>query len=231
MSMMIIGSRGGGSSGRQVYSVFVQYVRDKRSPTPKNETVSRVDFELLRQKYGGFASWAIWDPRDKSDESIINRCQHELNARTVMVGLNISAPLTVPWSNFHIGRNDRKLEFAFNESEFRGAYMTDLIKAEVEVSSAELMRRIRNGSINIGPHLAFFRQEMADVGATGESNFILFGSDVKNLFRQHLNDLFPNQIAVRHYAVYGSAEDWTAEFRQIASAREYSNLDYLPPDR
>jgi hypothetical protein len=42
MSMAIIGSRGGGSSGRQVYSVLVQYVRDKRSPTPKNETVSRV---------------------------------------------------------------------------------------------------------------------------------------------------------------------------------------------
>ena len=49
-------------------------------------------YEHLAQTYGGFASWAIWDPYNRKNTDIIRASISELHARTVMVGLNVSAP-------------------------------------------------------------------------------------------------------------------------------------------
>ena len=145
--------------------------------------MERERYDRLRKAYAGFASWAIWNPDERRDTAIIENCVEELHARAVMVGLNISAPLTVPWSNFHIGRNDGKLASAFNQGPYRGAYMTDLIKGEVEVSSATLMRRIRTEQIDLSRHIADFKTETKLIGATRESLFVLFGGDVSRLSR------------------------------------------------
>lgn len=172
-------------------------------------------FEKLRAKYGRYASWAIWNPLDRKDVSVIDENLSDLHARTVMVGLNISAALTVPWSNFHIGRNDRKLEHAFNRGPFRGSYMTDLIKNEIEVNSGNLMGRIRRNEIDIHRHVSSFQKEIFDIGADESSQFILFGGHVSDLFRKYLGKGYPKHISVRHYAVYGSAESWAHDTLNI----------------
>lgn len=128
-----------------------------------------------------------------------------------MVGLNISAPLPLPWSNFRIGRNDRKLIHAFNEGCFRGAYMTDLIKGEVEVNSANIQKRIRSGDLDINRHISDFVTEMKDIGATESPFFILFGGLVSELFTKYLAGDYPLYVSCQHYAVYGSSETWASE--------------------
>jgi hypothetical protein len=173
--------------------------------------ISKPNFQILEEKYGGFSSWAIWDPADPRCTDIIRESIAELDPSVVMVGLNISAPLEHPWSNFHIGRNDRKLIHAFNQGRFRGSYMTDIVKGEVEVNSANIDQRIRSGDLDIDRHVHDFVMEMNDIGADANSLFILFGGLVSGLFSKHLSQAYPRHVACQHYAVYGSRESWSSE--------------------
>lgn len=183
--------------------------------------ISLEKFDYLEAKYGGFASWAIWDPDDPRDASVIRQNLSDLNPEIVMVGLNVSAPLPYPWANFRIGRNDRKLIHAFNNSEFRGAYMTDIVKGEVEVRSDNIKKRIKNGELDIQKHIEAFETEMNDIGANDRSLFILFGGLVDEIFRKYLSPRFPRSVACQHYAVYGSSESWAVH--NLKLVREWCN--------
>lgn len=179
--------------------------------------ISQDKFDYLESKYGGFASWAIWNPDDPRDASVIRQNLSDLNPKVVMVGLNISAPLPYPWANFRIGRNDRKLIHAFNNSKYRGAYMTDIVKGEVEVRSDNIKKRIKNGELDIRKHIEAFETEMNDIGANDRSLFILFGGLVDDLFQKYLSSRFPTSIACQHYAVYGSSESWAGHSLKLLS--------------
>ncbi len=174
-------------------------------------SISSERFQFLENKYGDVASWAIWDPNNRKDPTIIRRNVDDLNPSLVMVGLNISASLPNKWSNFHIGPKDGKLMQAFNTEPYRGAYMTDLIKYEIEANSANIMSLIRDGAIDPTKHAASFKEEMADVGANRETLFIVFGGLASNLFKKHLVQDFPRWISVRHYSDRVSAEAWAIE--------------------
>lgn len=172
---------------------------------------SNAQYESLARKYGDVASWAIWDQKDRKNPQVIEINIETLHSSIIMVGLNISAPTPVRWSNFHIGRNDGKLSKAFDKNPFRGSYMTDLIKKEVCASSADLMQRIRRTDINLQKHISEFRIEMNDLGATDRTLFVLFGNDVANLFKENLGRLFPKNVLCRHYAYRISGDKWAAE--------------------
>lgn len=180
--------------------------------------ISPEQFNELEARYGLYSSWAIWNPDDPRDASVIRRNLADLNPRVVMVGLNVSAPLPYAWANFRIGRNDRKLVHTFNEGRFRGAYMTDIVKGEVEVNSGNIRKRIKSGELDIAKHVETFHQEMADVGADENSLFILFGGLVQELFGNYLSTSFPRHLACRHYAVYGSSEMWAKDTLQRLNA-------------
>ncbi|MFN0279736.1 MAG: hypothetical protein ACKVRN_14235 [Pyrinomonadaceae bacterium] len=190
--------------------------------------ITKTDFRELEDKYGGFASWAIWDLSDPTNSEIIRNNIESLNPSVVMVGLNISAPLQHPWSNFRIGRNDRKLIHAFNEGRFRGAYMTDLFKGEIEVNSANIQKRIRNGELDILRHTRDFVTEMNDIGADQGSLFILFGGLVAELFKKYLAGHYPYFVACQHYAVYGSKETWASETLERLTKYDESRSQHEP---
>lgn len=182
--------------------------------------ISTEQFNQLEAKYGQYASWAIWNPDDPRDTSIIRDNLADLNPAIVMVGLNVSAPLPFPWANFRIGRNDRKLIHAFNNGEFRGAYMTDIVKGEVEVRSDNIKKRIKSGELDIHKHVDAFKVEMSDIGADECSLFILFGGMVDELFQKYLAGQFPGFVACQHFAVYGSSETWAEDvFERLRRAR------------
>ena len=105
-------------------------------------------YKLMKKKYGGVGSWAVWCPQtDKNapksnmgsmewveDEG--NLCK-KLNPNFVFVGLNKSkrpeedSRRNVPWKNFHSGNSrshSYKLRYALKGTSCWGAYMTDLIK-------------------------------------------------------------------------------------------------------
>ena len=163
----------------------------------------------IGEKYGEYSSWAIWNPDDIRDTSLIEQNSHELRTDVVMVGLNVSADISGRWwTNFHAGRNDPKLRMAFNESRFRGAYMTDIVKSVVQVNGAELMKAIRRGEIDIQEHVCLFREEMHFVGADQNSQFLVFGNDAAGEFKKHLAYAFPNFVHCEHFACYRKKEDW-----------------------
>lgn len=173
--------------------------------------VNRSDFQHLETKYGRFVSWAIWNPTNRKCPKIIDDKLARLNPSIVMIGLNVSANLENSWSNFHIGRNDGKLMYAFNDSDYRGAYMTDLIKEEVEPNSKKIMDRIRSGELDVKPHVSVFLEEMADIGANDNSLFIIFGGDASAQFRKHLGKKFPNRVFCRHYSDRVRTDRWAIE--------------------
>lgn len=119
--------------------------------------MDRATFELIKRKYGHFASWAIWadagtKPKDNVGSLSIFDIDHDdsclqlLNPECVFVGLNISRPIESPLGNFHDPRPqamDYKLRYAFKNSPFWGAYMTDIIKDFEQKASGKVMDYLR----------------------------------------------------------------------------------------
>jgi hypothetical protein len=60
------------------------------------------EYERLTLKYGPYASWAIWNHDSASDTAVIDQNFNQLHSKFILLGLNISRPLTkIFWSNFH----------------------------------------------------------------------------------------------------------------------------------
>ncbi|MGB7201592.1 MAG: hypothetical protein WBD16_04915 [Pyrinomonadaceae bacterium] len=186
--------------------------------------ISDDKFKAIGERYGEYSSWAIWNPDDIRDTSVIDENCHELRTDVVMVGLNVSADVKGRWwRNFHMGPNDPKLRLAFNESRFRGAYMTDIVKSLVMVKAADVMKGIRRDEIDMSKHTDRFIEEMTFVGADQNSLFLVFGKDTGGLFEKHLSSLFPNFVLCEHFACYRKKEDW---LRDIWAAIDAAS----PPD-
>lgn len=178
-------------------------------------------FDDLAEKYSMYSSWAIWSPANPADARIIAKHLDSLNTSVVMVGLNVAGQLRSPWQNFHGGSHDCKLIYAFNDSPYRGAYMTDIIKGEIETSSGRLLARIRDGSIAVGRHINTFRTEMQEVGVHEHALFILFGGNVTHFFKDHLARFYPNHVSCAHYSMYGkgySDAEWVEKTWAILEA-------------
>jgi hypothetical protein len=172
-------------------------------------------FDYLAERYGLYSSWAIWNPADPRNTQIISANRQHLKNSVIMVGLNVAGHLSQVWSNFHGGRHDRKLMYEFNESTYRGAYMTDIIKGEIETKSTGLLLRIQNGEIDVRKHINILHTEMNDLGAHQHSLFILFGKDVRNLFTEHLANVYPNYVACPHYSRWGTDKAWVSDVKDI----------------
>jgi hypothetical protein len=80
--------------------------------------------------------WADASEKPKSNMDDISHFNNEsvlslLKNDVVMVGLNISRPVSKPFLNFHDRNpkaNDFKIRYAFKDSPYYGAYMTDINK-------------------------------------------------------------------------------------------------------
>lgn len=201
--------------------------------------LTRTRFDELARKYGRHASWAIWNHENAADTRVIAEQLSCLKSSVVLVGLNVSTHQPPTWENFHGNDHARKLMFAFNESPYRGAYMTDLIKGEVEPNAARLLARIKSGSIDIQKHLDSFRTEMLEVGVQKHSLFILFGEKVFKLFKSHLASIYPNFVRCVHYSMYGkgySDAEWiertwkTLEEHCGGTMPDYKTLEFVRND-
>jgi hypothetical protein len=91
-------------------------------------------FETIRNKYGNYASWALWVKQTDKPKSNIGDMRifdqdfnpnllNSINTDVVMVGLNISRSFSEHFKNFHDDyprANDFKIRYAF-EGEFRNS--------------------------------------------------------------------------------------------------------------
>ena len=114
-------------------------------------TFSLEEFDLIKSKYGHYASWAVWaeegeKPKDNiGNMDILNPVINSnllktINPNVVIVGLNISGKIKTSLGNFHSPdprSMDFKMRYAFKGTNLWGAYMTDIIKDfEQKISGA-----------------------------------------------------------------------------------------------
>jgi hypothetical protein len=185
--------------------------------------------ENIKQKHGGYASWAVWadaSGNPKSNMGDVGHFENEsvlsfLRNNIVMVGLNLSRPGSKPFLNFHDPNpraNDFKIRYAFKDSPYYGAYMTDIIKSLVEVDSKNVMRCLKARPETIEENLRTFREEMQDLKATAPV-ILAFGKDTHKLLSENLNrNEYSKLIRLTHYSYRIGKEDYKETvFREIAS--------------
>jgi hypothetical protein len=140
-------------------------------------------FEKIKKKYGDVASWAIWDDAGIKPKSNMGNMDvfdlqknplllEALKTNVVMVGLNFSRPLlpTESFKNFHDSNphaNDFKIRYAFRNTQFYGAYMTDIIKKLEMKSSNEVRTYLKNNPKIVQENISLFREEISEIEASG----------------------------------------------------------------
>jgi hypothetical protein len=185
---------------------------------------SHEKLEQLREDYGGFASWAVWQyGRDnKADTSCIRENLHVLHARYVFVGLNISKALERDWQNFHGGKHDRKLQYALNDTELRGAYLTDMYKNIVEPKATQLHSYIESRPDLLQSNVDTFRKEMSDIEVNINSTFVILSaatSKTADHFNRFFRPHFPSNPVIfhRHYSSRGTDQEWVESMWNLLS--------------
>lgn len=164
-------------------------------------------YNKLKQKYGSYSSWAIWNDKEEGDLSVIEQNINVLNSNYVLLGLNIARPLANdPWLNFHGGsKHDRKLRYACNHTVLRGSYITDIFKGIAESKSTRFEELVTNQIIE--ENVKFFHEEMNDIELTKDSQFIILGtpkSILAQYFNNHFRQIYKNKVVFHyHYSYYG----------------------------
>src|ERR1700730_5970535 len=147
------------------------------SEAVRNRMIEIQQFENIKHKHGSYASWAVWadaSEKPKSNMGDVSHFKNEgvlslLQNGVVMVGLNISRPVSEPFINFHDPNpraNDFKIRYAFKNSAYYGAYMTDIIKFLEEVYSKNVMKYLKERPEIVEQNLKTFREKMKDLKAT-----------------------------------------------------------------
>jgi len=116
--------------------------------------IEKEHYLTIAKKYGNFASWAIWTEAGDKPKSNIGDMRifnleynqgllEQLNPNVIMVGPNFSRNINKEiFVDFHDKRpqsQDYKIRYAFKNTNFYGAYMTDIIKDfEEKISGNEI---------------------------------------------------------------------------------------------
>lgn len=192
-------------------------------------------FEIIKQKYGDVASWAVWEDvgvKPKSNMGHLNIFDLQKNptllevlkSNVVMLGLNFSRPVvpTEPFKNFHDlspRANDFKIRYAFRGTEFYGAYMTDVIKNLEMKDSGDVKALLKKNTNLIQENISVLREELSDLHAN-KPILLAFGVDAYNFLINNLRkDEYSKLIRLTHYSHQISKENYKKEvFGQIQAA-------------
>ncbi|MBP7700531.1 hypothetical protein KA111_00555 [Candidatus Woesebacteria bacterium] len=193
-----------------------------------------IDKELylkISKSYGEFASWAIWakvgvKPKSNIGNTTIFDLEsnpdllNELNPNIIMVGLNFSRiGRKECFANFHDSRpqgQDYKIRYAFEDTKFYGAYMTDIIKDFEEKVSGKVMSYLRNNEEFEQQNIKLFKEELISLN-TKNPLIIAFGNDVYKILQKHFVGQY-QIIKIPHYSKHISKEDYRAEVEKLLSA-------------
>lgn len=170
---------------------------------------NKVEIEKIKDEFGKFSSWAIWDFQNEKNTTTIENNLELLHSNYVFIGLNISKEVGI-WDNFRGGKHDRKIKYAFNTiRHIKGAYMTDLIK-KVEVDSTNLLKEIKDGKIDILKQVNILRNELNLIKVTSKSKFIIFGNVAREIYDEYFEKYFPDNKVyyLKHYSGRGDDKKW-----------------------
>lgn len=179
--------------------------------------ISEQLFQFIKEKYGRFSSWALWkDPDTKAksnidDLSILDPEKNPLLFQTlhtdvVMIGLNFSRPVvdSIPFINFHDSyksAQDYKIRYAFRNTFFYGAYMTDVIKGYECKESGKLKDQLKKQREIVYQNLENLRGELLDVNHD-KPIILAFGEYTFKLLKILDKSCYSSLIPIMHYSNY-----------------------------
>lgn len=185
--------------------------------------ITKEHFIEIAEKYGEFASWAVWaneDIKPKSnigDMSIFDLDKNSnlleaLNPNVIMVGLNFSRTIKrKAFVNFHDERpqgQDYKIRYAFRNTEFYGAYMTDIIKDFEEKISGNVLMYLKSNKEFELKNVWLFEQEIIDLKCS-DPLIIAFGNITFDILFKHFRNKYRIK-KVMHYSQQISKENYKA---------------------
>lgn len=204
-------------------------------------------FEFIKQKHGRHASWALWaDPAEKAKSNMGDMTIFDLAANpgllemlktnVIMVGLNIaslSRLLSEPFRNFHDPNpraNDFKIRYAFRDTQYYGAYMTDIIKDVGMINSKDLLEHLKEYPALVEHNIESFREELRDLNCT-EPTILTFGAEAYKIVHDNLRcDEYSRLIKLTHYSHHINKETYKeAVLSQINLALNLWALDTASP--
>lgn len=188
--------------------------------------INRQRFDEAREKYGHYASWAVWGPEGSrpkdgmGDISFFVDPDEEflatLNPEIIFVGLNISRAVDRPFGNFHPDypeAQDYKLRHALNGTALWGGYLTDIIKDFEEKACSKMMTYLRQDQPFEQENIEIFREELKTIGSVSPT-LIALGGDSYAILKRNLNDEFPI-LKAPHYSMYISKEKYRVKFEPL----------------
>ena len=184
-------------------------------------------FNLIKKKYGHYASWAVWadeGPKPKDNVGDLSIFDIEVNTDFIellrpnifLVGLNISRRIEFPLGNFHDTRSkamDFKIRYALKDSPYWGAYMTDIIKDFEQKVSDKMMKYLQTNKKFEEENVNIFREEINDL-EINEPIIIAFGKDAYTILLRNFKNEF-EIIRIQHYSNYSSKEKYREEIKSI----------------
>ena len=189
--------------------------------------INQAQFEFNKEKYGHYASWAIWadegeKPKDNiGDLSVLDidsndGLLHQLNPNIILVGLNISRRIEVPLANFHDAKSqamDYKIRYALKGSPFWGAYMTDIIKDFEQKASGKMMSYLRANKPFEEENVKIFRDEINYLGIDNPT-IVALGRDAHMILNRNFKNEF-KIFKIPHYSNYTGKEKYREEVKSI----------------
>ena len=183
--------------------------------------ITKEHYLEIAEKYGEYASWAIWkneDIKPKSniaDMSIFDldknpKLLETLKPNIIMVGLNFSRTIErKPFVNFHDkcpSGQDYKIRYAFRDTEYYGAYMTDIIKDFEEKISGNVKSYLKLNYEFEMNNVRLFEQELNDLKCI-DPLIIAFGNITYELLNKHFGAIYKIK-KVMHYSQQISKENY-----------------------
>jgi len=185
--------------------------------------ISKEHFIEIAEKYGEFVSFAVWTNEDIKPKSNIGDMRifdldknpnllKILNPNVIMVGLNFSRTIErKTFVNFHDKRpqgQDYKIRYAFRDTEFYGAYMTDIIKDFEEKISGNVLLYLKSNKEFELKNVRLFEQEIMDLRCS-DPLIIAFGNITYDLLNTHFGEKYRIK-KVMHYSQQISKEKYKA---------------------
>jgi len=185
--------------------------------------ITKEHYIEIEKKYGEFASWAVWANEDATPKSNIGDMSifdlnknptllEKLNPNVIMVALNFSRTIEKKaFINFHDRRpqgQDYKIRYAFRDTEFYGAYMTDIIKDFEEKNSGNVLQYLKDNKDFELMNIKLFEQEIADLKCS-DPFIIAFGNVTFDILSKHFGQKYRIK-KVMHYSQRISKENYRA---------------------
>ena len=192
--------------------------------------ITREKFDFILEKYGHWASWAVWAEQESNkpksnlgDLTILDPQKNkslleQINPNVVIVALNFSdGAVKFPLGNFHDNNpvgTAFKLRYALKNTPLWGGYLTDIIKDYDQKESGKVVSYLSSNKSIVRKNVEIFREELKDLGS--ERPIIMaLGNAVYEILKSNLGEEY-EILKVPHYASYINKEKYREFFMKMS---------------